>query len=737
MSAISLQWALNETANNTFTIAKGFIKAASSDNIQALALIACEAFGSTLAMSQETCMKVERVAGLHHQSVFVNFLKAQIGYSSGDSAAQLSLSAAGVRFMGLAAALVTLGAFKGAAALESMMAETASERQLLPTVSHLRDLLNVLEYKLVRTGFAESAAGWGIWFNSNSLLSDGHKILVSMQTAPQQQELTELIKALREIGRLGDAIQVTVTVMRSAAWVTAFIKWSLGMPPSIISDHGTTLLEQPESNITLVVGRAQGMTVAISRHMNSPAEIVEMNTVAERKSSWTGMVSVQTYAKTRFQRLGLHSDLAKRAVVQALPYAVKQVTDLLQPTDLSEYDSGIMPAWKETQERKHVYNPDIRGNLPFELVCLAGNMFPSDAFLSSALSEFTGIEVHPPLPSLPEGILVSDLPLVKMYREALRRECKCVDCDEARLSQYRVCIKDNWLSNISSLVADILAFSLLDLTEPALLYIKAHLQPQQVTLFERSVRCILAEGKPTPCYVEAVIDFVLNLVGHDVSALKEENWIMSSYRGQSLFPRLFETETLERQGLLVMSGAPGALRYNDQTYNRVMAAREEFRIQLGEPGGHVSRLKIPVERPLNLLQKEYIKWEVTTGDRSLYISLLSTCATATFNPFAVLCAAVQSLYVEHCPHTPDAALINPDPFAAYTSPYNPWELPDLVGVVAVHGNEGLRMFSFVRGIPGVVQKNACLQCSLDVCRRAGYRFVIDGGNSDIVGTTFD
>ena len=61
--------------------------------------------------------------------------------------------------MGLAAALATLGAFKGAAALESMMAETASERQLLPTVSHLRDLLNVLEYKLVRTGFAESAAG--------------------------------------------------------------------------------------------------------------------------------------------------------------------------------------------------------------------------------------------------------------------------------------------------------------------------------------------------------------------------------------------------------------------------------------------------------------------------------------------------------------------------------------------------------------------------------------------------
>lgn len=162
MSAVALQWALNETAGNVFSVTKGFIRAASCDNVQALALLVCEAFGNTLAMCPETCLKVERIAGMHHQSVVVKFLKAQVGYSSGDSGAQLSLSSAGVRFLGLAAALNTLGPFNGALALETLIANSALSQQLLPTVTQLKDLLNALDYKLNRAGFAEHLAGWSI-----------------------------------------------------------------------------------------------------------------------------------------------------------------------------------------------------------------------------------------------------------------------------------------------------------------------------------------------------------------------------------------------------------------------------------------------------------------------------------------------------------------------------------------------------------------------------------------------
>lgn len=87
---------------------------------------------------------------MRHQSVVVKFLKAQIGYSAGDSAAQLSSSSAGVRFLGLATALITLGAFNGAVVLELMMAESAQDQQFLPTVPHLKDLLTALEYKITR-----------------------------------------------------------------------------------------------------------------------------------------------------------------------------------------------------------------------------------------------------------------------------------------------------------------------------------------------------------------------------------------------------------------------------------------------------------------------------------------------------------------------------------------------------------------------------------------------------------
>jgi hypothetical protein len=190
---------------------KGLIRAASSDNIQALALITCKAFGATLALCPETCMKVERIAGMHYESAAVKFLKAQIGYSSGDSAAQLSLDASGVRFLGLAAALGTLGAYQGARALESMLASSAQEKQPLPTVTQLKDLLSALDYKLNRAGFAESLAGWE--FGSRTIpCSQRRRKALGLQIAASPEQVDQLVKAFRELARLGDATQVTLTV---------------------------------------------------------------------------------------------------------------------------------------------------------------------------------------------------------------------------------------------------------------------------------------------------------------------------------------------------------------------------------------------------------------------------------------------------------------------------------------------------------------------------------------------
>lgn len=49
-SVVSVQWALNETSDSAIKVARGVLQAATNDNVQPLALLAAEAFGSTLAI---------------------------------------------------------------------------------------------------------------------------------------------------------------------------------------------------------------------------------------------------------------------------------------------------------------------------------------------------------------------------------------------------------------------------------------------------------------------------------------------------------------------------------------------------------------------------------------------------------------------------------------------------------------------------------------------------------------
>jgi hypothetical protein len=735
MSAVALQWALNETTGSVFSVAKGLIRAASSDNIQALALLVCEAFGNTLAMCSETCLKVEQVAGMHHQSIVVKFLKAQVGYSSGDSGTQLSSSAAGVRFLALAAALNTLGAFNGAVVLEALIAHSARNRDLLPTVTQIKHLLNALDYKLNRAGFAENLAGWSIWFIKNPLLSESQKEAFRTLTAPSAAETVELVKVIGELGRLGDAVQITVTVSVTAPWVSAFIKWSLGMPPSIFLHHGPCLLEQPFSSISLALDleRQKGMSITISRQINQPAEIIESPFAHDR---WQGMVPVQTYAEHKLQLLNLSSDLARRTILQALPYAVKRASHVLQPEGIAiNLKPEQMPEWKNILTQWYPYNPSLRENWPKELIHLAGSLFPEEAVLASALSEYIGSKITS-LPELPAGTRVSDLPLVGLYQKELTSKCQCSACDPILGRPHAECLKNRLLSNISSLVADILAISLIDCIQPVLLYIRG---PYRGTLhqFELAVRTALTEGGPyVRCAPESCIDWVLGIVGHDISPFGKHNWIISSYRGQTFYPRVFETNFIERDGLLVMAGAPGALRYDGQIYNKGVSRESELVSVHGSPPEMMSKLSGEiVEIPCDPFRDLSIKWEVSKGDNLLYISLVSSYSRGSFNPFPILFGAIHSLYVQECPHPRNSAILESGEFVNYTSPFSPWGETGKeqlkVGVIPAHGNDAVRMLCLVHGVSGVVQQNSCLQCCLDVCRKAGYQFVIDARQNEL------
>jgi hypothetical protein len=128
--------------------------------VQVLALLTCEKFRTTIAMSNHIINKVLSTITLSPEPASTIFFK---GFFKGDCVSQLGESLAGTYFLGLAAALVTIiGPFKGVVALDVMLKQSASDRALLPTVWHLNDLLVSLKAKSCRCGFADSVLGWQV-----------------------------------------------------------------------------------------------------------------------------------------------------------------------------------------------------------------------------------------------------------------------------------------------------------------------------------------------------------------------------------------------------------------------------------------------------------------------------------------------------------------------------------------------------------------------------------------------
>ena len=332
-----LTWSLDSTAGTTISVFKDVMRAATSDNVQPLALISCEKFGATLAMCPETNKKMEdliiKVSGPKH----VRFLKAQIGYSANDSATQLSRSLAGIQFLGLVAVLTSsMNTFEGANALSEMLTASASDKTLLPTARQLKDMLAVMEHRVVRSGFADIWVGYQILVSSglrssadNDYSKGKYESDVLMYT-PASDGVSKLVEAFRQLNKLGDATTITIRATSCAAWVIAFTRWCLGVPPSIFLPCGKALCDQSSSQITLFLGnsvRNFAFEISIHRSIDSPADLLRSETTLH---SHPGMITVQTFGQRMCHAMGGERSMAYRAMCEALPYALKQSRELLR-----------------------------------------------------------------------------------------------------------------------------------------------------------------------------------------------------------------------------------------------------------------------------------------------------------------------------------------------------------------------------------------------------------------------
>lgn len=163
MAHLQLQWDLSRNSATVLSVAQGMVRASTHDNVQILALLACERFGATLAICPETRRKVEHQVLKVQTPItsIIDFLGATVGYSSDDCASQMAQSLAGVNFLSLAATIVPgIGAYEGGKILALMLENSAADKRFLPTERHLKDLLSALEYRSVQLGFSNLVAGW-------------------------------------------------------------------------------------------------------------------------------------------------------------------------------------------------------------------------------------------------------------------------------------------------------------------------------------------------------------------------------------------------------------------------------------------------------------------------------------------------------------------------------------------------------------------------------------------------
>lgn len=717
-SPIQLQWELGHTADSALSVARGILQAATSDNVQVLALLACEEFGATLAMCPETCNKIERLVRRSPTSAVLNFIPVIIGYSAHDCASQFVLSLAGIQFLALAASLVTtVGPYEGGNALEAMLKKSAADKKLLPSARQLRDLLASLEHRCVLSGFADSVVGWQMFLSE---LPQSR-----LWNYPSVDGLEKLVDAFRQLSKIGDnePISVTVTTATCAPWVIAFTKWCLGIPPKI-QLRNRSLLVQPTSRVTVMISPADSpeFEIKIYRKVATPADLI---TASIGPEPFSGMISVECYGQWLGGKCGFASGSGRKALSQALSYALEQVVNVLQLSQYKEFDHSVpLSEWQKESHDKQI-DEDI---LP-----LAANPFPTESTISGTLSRILGTAQSSQLISLKEGNLVGDLPLVELHIQHLEKLCTCLKCNPLGTTSYKSCEVDMFFSHLTDLVADILALSLFDCSEKLLVHLNHKVNRSGGDTFKKAIHSILTTGLPSLCSVTDFLHWALALVGHNVSEdVQNCTWVISCFKGQAVYPKLFETQDLEKRGYLTLSWALGLLRYDGEVYERGVGVHTSANAE-----DHItSHPQNNVTIPLNLLPGYGLVWRVTHKNGFLEVNLGLEGPDNNHNhvvhaPFRILTNLASALVLEVCRHDANCSLRNPDWFCAYTGPISPMTNTEntsrKVGLVAVDGNDGLRMFAlsaYPSPFPFILRGKSCLSCSLAVSQRTNYPVII-------------
>lgn len=741
MGSVMPQWSLDRTSNDLIGVARGVLEAATTDNVQALALLACESFGTSVAMSQESCHKAYLLCNRSHESAVSSFLKAQIGYRKGDCGWQLSRSDAGLRFLGLAACLGTMGSWNAAVTLHKLIYITATDKKLVPTSQHLKQLMQAVEDRLARSGFSKSALGWAVIFGNEMETSGDIQSLqlpIGQKTAtmaPPTDAIVGLTQAMSRLARVGEEIQriEIATTADHAAWFVAFVKWCLGAPPTIVFYNDRTLASESASRVTLRLikstGKPQEVRVDLHEYTGNIKNLVR---TVQSHAEFRGLVGVGAYGQTMLRRrFGPPNDPKYRACVQALRYACVLVRQNLD----------VRREWSTTT----ISTADLDQWVGPETTVTKGQVFASVENIGLVLHDYLGGSPDEPPPRLTEissGVIVEDLPLVSLVKSRMCQDCPCRSCQNTTTKAITDCTFKRFLFDVSHCVADVLALSLLKPVDPG--GVQVYFGAETSGPFVQCVKSILSgETKPSKCSVSNILQHAVEMLGHDQSKPFNESyaWVMSSRYDQTVYPRLLSTQTVQSEGILTLECIPGILMWGDERYATVQVAPAYRQWDFGDedsdaesatqesiPYGQVKLEDGATLYPKDSFSGYELQWQLGFGETDVQVAVLlpKFPTLPGRNPRYVLESAAESLFV-NCTHDRMASFTPRNSSIYITQPLDPRPHsrdPNSIGVVQCDKNEQIRFFTLATGRPGIIRLDSCLECCVKYCQLISSRFVV-------------
>lgn len=381
LDAPQLQWSLDKSAGSLLSLGRGFVEAATSDNVQLLALLTCESYGATLPVAPITRLKIEKLAR-RNDSQPLSFIKAQIGWRAGDAADVLSRADGGIRFLCLAALLCCQGGhlIEPAQTLDRMLRRNVSKDQRLPTIMQLHDLLCAIRPKLLHSGFTQSVIGWIytlIPTRSGRLASfDEGELPWLRYPAPGAFAFESLVEALQRCCRLGETGYIVIihSQLRWIPWTMAVVDWLTGLTPAVRLLKAETPFTSEESVVAIEESSVTHCyQVSIYTRINSVRQLISSEAQSGSDSLLrthvVGTLDIQTWMEVYFDELNIELALASKVLFHAvniLPEAVLFSTEIYRKlsqfneTDLTD---SLPCAFPDNNIRQQVLNHMLKNQV--------------------------------------------------------------------------------------------------------------------------------------------------------------------------------------------------------------------------------------------------------------------------------------------------------------------------------------------------------------------------------------